>query len=73
MNLPKGIKEEIIQKSMKTRAFVLVCDISIVTVKHHENIQNDIHIIVVVVAVVVLLLFYVHGNHLRSCRDGQLT
>ena len=23
--------------------------------------------------VVVVLLFYVHGNHLRSCRDGQLT
>ena len=23
--------------------------------------------------VVVLLLFYVHGKHLRSCRDGQLT
>ena len=23
--------------------------------------------------VVVVLLFYVHGTHLRSCRDGQLT
>ena len=23
--------------------------------------------------VVVDLLFYVHGKHLRSCRDGQLT
>ena len=22
--------------------------------------------------VVVVLLFYVHGKHLRSCRDGQL-
>ena len=22
---------------------------------------------------VVVLLFYVHGKHLRSCRDGQLT
>ena len=28
---------------------------------------------VVVVVVVVELLFYVHGKHLRSCRDGQLT
>ena len=28
---------------------------------------------VVVVVVVVVLLFYVHGKHLRSCRDGQLT
>ena len=27
----------------------------------------------VVVVVVVALLFYVHGKHLRSCRDGQLT
>ena len=23
--------------------------------------------------VVVALLFYVHGKHLRSCRDGQFT
>ena len=26
-----------------------------------------------VVVVVVVLLFYIHGKHLRSCRDGQLT
>ena len=26
-----------------------------------------------VAVVVVALLFYVHGKHLRSCRDGQLT
>ena len=25
------------------------------------------------VVVVVALLFYVHGKHLRSCLDGQLT
>ena len=25
------------------------------------------------IQVVVVLLFYVHGKHLRSCRDGQLT
>ena len=23
--------------------------------------------------VVVVLLIYIHGKHLRSCRDGQLT
>ena len=23
--------------------------------------------------VVVVLLFYIHGKHLRSCQDGQLT
>ena len=26
-----------------------------------------------VVVFVVMLLFYVHGKHLRPCRDGQLT
>ena len=26
-----------------------------------------------VVEIDVVLLFYVHGKHLRSCRDGQLT
>ena len=31
--------------------------------------QNEF---VVVVVVVVVLLFYVHGKHLRSCRDGLL-
>ena len=25
------------------------------------------------IVVIVALLFYVHGKHLRSCRDGQLT
>ena len=25
------------------------------------------------VVVVVVVLFYVHGKHLSSCRDGQLT
>ena len=29
--------------------------------------------LIVVVIVVVVLLFYVHGKHLGSCRDGQLT
>ena len=32
---------------------------------------NDAHIEFRIV--VVVLLFYVHGKHLRSCRDGQLT
>ena len=27
----------------------------------------------ILVLVVVALLFYIHGKHLRSCRDGQLT
>ena len=35
-----------------------------------EAAHNELlHLVVVVVA----LLFYVHGKHLRSCRDGKLT
>ena len=33
----------------------------------------DRNLTISVVVVVVALLFYVHGKHLRSCRDGQLT
>ena len=32
-----------------------------------------INIQIGIAVVVVALLFYVHGKHLRSCRDGQLT
>ena len=36
-----------------------------------------IHLVVIEIlslhCIVVALLFYVHGKHLRSCRDGQLT
>ena len=38
--------------------------------KKNGNFQQNLPVVVVVV---VLLLFYVHGKHLRSCRDGQLT
>ena len=34
---------------------------------HILNLKESIFV------VVVDLLFYVHGKHLRSCRDGQLT
>ena len=33
-----------------------------------NDIQREIKVVVVVA-----LLFYVHGKHLRSCRDGQIT
>ena len=39
----------------------------------YNKVNNKIDCSVVVVVVVVALLFYVHGKHLRSCRDGQLT
>ena len=35
--------------------------------------RNIAHESSLVVVVVVALLIYVHGKHLRSCRDGQLT
>ena len=37
--------------------------------KHVKDLVIYNHVKVVVVA----LLFYVHGKHLRSCREGQLT
>ena len=49
-----------------TYAFILVGNpmlvASVVNSLHNNNI-----------VVFVALLFYVHGKHLRSCRDGQLT
>ena len=32
-----------------------------------------VHVHIYARVVVVVLLFYVHGKHLKSCRDGQLT
>ena len=40
-----------------------------ITVKYHDNIPKGIQVVVVVV----VLLFYVHGKHLKSCRDGQFS
>ena len=39
-------------------------------VNSHYYINNVIKPFLIVV---VVLLFYVHGKHLRSCQDGQLT
>ena len=38
----------------------------------YQEVQEKNLIPIYVVVVVVVLLFYVHGKHLRSCRDGQL-
>ena len=46
-------------------------DVNISVPEH--NSAKILYILMVVVVVVVALLFYVHGKHLRSCRDGQLT
>ena len=37
---------------------------------YHVNVITTVKAFAVVV---VVLLFFVHGKHLRSCRDGQLT
>ena len=37
------------------------------------NYDDRVQLMVMAVVVVVALLFYIHGKHLRSCRDGQLT
>ena len=37
------------------------------------HVQRRNYVDCITCIVVVVLLFYVHGKHLRSCRDGQLT
>ena len=43
-----------------------VCENGSVSLSHSGNVVTR-------TGFVVELLFYVHGKHLRSCRDGQLT
>ena len=38
-----------------------------------ENDASSVGKKVFLMLLFVVLLFYVHGKHLRSCRDGQLT
>ena len=38
-----------------------------------RNKQEVTNAVIFCMDVVVVLLFYVHGKHLGSCRDGQLT
>ena len=56
------MKKKIILNYPKSAAIGFCC----------KGLKNEFETAVVVV-VVVVLLFYVHGKHLRSCRDGQLT
>ena len=37
------------------------------------GLTGDLCLLELSVGCIVVLLFYVHGKHLRSCRDGQLT
>ena len=45
---------------------------SYVSKKQNVSISNQ-DFLVCCGSCIVVLLFYVHGKHLRSCRDGQLT
>ena len=56
----------------------MICKMSYVPLKAENcmhNVKKNQNFIVVFFfhnyVVVVALLFYVHGKHLRSCRDGQ--
>ena len=48
-------------------------DLKTINISFNDIIVLDCYFTDVVAFVVVALLFYVHGKHLRSCRDGQLT
>ena len=48
-------------------------NLTIQTLRDTVDQTSNYHIISILMVVVVVLLFYVHGKHLRSCRDGQLT
>ena len=39
----------------------------------YGNINQSHFLFQIIYLNIVALLFYVHGKHLRSCRDGQLT
>ena len=41
--------------------------------QHFLNFREKLYPKFGIIIVVVVLLLYVHGKHLRSCRDGQLT
>ena len=57
-----SFSEGIIDRTgIQTRLYLTCTMISSVDLAHYG------------VSVVVVLLFYVHGKHLRSCQDGQLT
>ena len=43
------------------------------TMKKYLGMSSAAVVIGTLVVVVVVLLFYIHGKHLRSCWDGQLT
>ena len=64
-------------ESIKAGAVILVRDTLSCPVQHNREVSSKIFRTIFMSepdnVYVVVLLFYVHGKHLRSCRDGQLT
>ena len=58
---------EVLYRTSLIRRYFEVVYRTPVTRRYFENVYRSS------LVVVVELLFYVHGKHLRSCRDGQLT
>ena len=52
---------------ISSHAYVIIC------IKYTCIAMARNHMETVTFLIAVALLFYVHGKHLRSCRDGQLT
>ena len=48
-------------------------DLYIMVQRFQPTSRTLFHLLVFSLALIVDLLFYVHGKHLMSCRDGQLT
>ena len=58
---------------MQVRYFHFASNLSGSQLRKEINPLSVCCVVVAAAAAVVLLLFYVHGKHLRSCRDGRLT
>ena len=64
----------------RTKAFEMRCFRRLFNIRYNDHVtsqkvQRKFQAAIGVYdnVVVVVLLFYVHGKHLRSCREGQLT
>ena len=65
--------KNLIDRSRKPAKGQIICQrIDYLSFSVYGQIET-LKIPVIMIFVVVALLFYVHGKHLRSCRDGQLT
>ena len=59
--------------ALRGPADIWTLDLSAVPVNGSHNMSILVQSTLVISIWLVVLLFYVHGKHLMSCRDGQLT